>query len=193
MINILNKCPSPILSILICNLDEREELFRKLMLVLYKQVENNNVEIIIANHPRGTVNIGEKRNLLVAAASGKYVCFIDDDDLVSDNYVSLILIAAEFDSDCIGMTGIYIEQGKANWSFRHSMTVTRWCKDKQNRIYYRTPNHLNPIKKSIVVQCPFPEIQYGEDKCFSDLIKPLINTETFLEYPIYYYIFVKDK
>jgi glycosyltransferase involved in cell wall biosynthesis len=193
MIVTINKCQDPVLSILICHIEERANFLQRLLNCLQKQVVNTPVEIIIANHPRGAITIGAKRNLLVKEAAGEYVCFIDDDDQVNDKYVSLILNAAKAQSDCIGITGIYIEQGKPNWTFRHSITVHRWCKDKDCRIYFRTPNHLNPIKRSIAVQCPFPDIQFGEDRSFSDNVKPLLKTETFIEEPVYYYIFVKDK
>jgi glycosyltransferase involved in cell wall biosynthesis len=193
MVNIVNKCVNPVLSILICHIEEREKFLRNLLIRLHQQVINEPVEIIIAKHPRGTVTIGEKRNILVKESSGEYLCFIDDDDLISDNYVSLILNAAKTNPDCIGITGLYIEEGKPNWTFRHSITVNRWCKDKDRRIYFRTPNHLNPIKKTIAVKCPFPEIQFGEDRSFSDQVKVFLKTETYIEQPIYYYIFVKDK
>ena len=35
----------------------------------------------------GTRSIGEKRNALVESAGGEYVCFVDDDDMVSSDYV----------------------------------------------------------------------------------------------------------
>jgi glycosyltransferase involved in cell wall biosynthesis len=191
-LSIYGSCENPILSILICHLPERTEFLNKLLFRLRLQVLRTPVEIIVASHGRG-ISIGRKRNILVDASTGKYVAFIDDDDMVAFSYVSNILEAVRNGVDCIGITGKYLEKNKPDWSFRHSITVGWWCKDKQLRIYYRSPNHLNPIKRELVAQCQFPEISFGEDKVFSDAIKPLLRTERFIEEPIYYYHYVKNK
>lgn len=176
----------PILSVLICHLPERSLLLQRLLIRLKPQIVGKPVEIIINDAPKG-MTIGEKRNLLVGESHGKYLAFIDDDDLVSENYVSLILEAIKKRCDCIGIVGIYSKEGKKDWTFRHSITVSRWCKDVGRRIYFRTPNHLNPIKREFVLKCPFPKIQSGEDRAFSDSIRSLLRSETFIEEPIYYY------
>lgn len=193
MLNYIAKSDKPKLSVLICHLPERENFLKLLLSRLQPQAIDVPVEIITADHPRGVISIGEKRNILVNESKGEYVCFIDDDDLISGNYVSNVLRATKNNPDCVGINGKYLVRGKPEWTFRHSITVERWCKDKARRIYYRTPNHLNPIKRELVIQCPFPDKQFGEDKDFSDAIKPFLKTEFFVELPIYYYIYVEGK
>lgn len=193
MITRIVQCDKPVLSILVCHLPERENFLKILMTRLKSQTIEVPVEIITADHPGGMVSIGKKRNILVNESKGEYICFVDDDDLVSGSYVRNILKAVKSKPDCVGITGKYLVKGQPEWEFRHSITVERWCKDRSRRIYFRTPNHLNPIKRDLVIQCPFPDKQFGEDKDFSDLIKPLLKTEEFVETPIYYYIYVEDK
>jgi glycosyltransferase involved in cell wall biosynthesis len=193
MIKYIAQSAAPKLSILICHLPERENYLKLLLGRLQPQTIEVPVEIITASHPRGEVSIGCKRNILVNESKGEYVCFVDDDDLVSGNYVPNILRSIKTKPDCVGITGKYLVKEKPEWSFRHSITVENWCKDKSRRIYFRSPNHLNPIKRELVVKCPFPDIQFGEDRNFSDQIKPLLKTEVFVETPIYYYIYVAGK
>jgi glycosyltransferase involved in cell wall biosynthesis len=178
----------PILSILICHIPEREAKLGQLYNVLIPQVrKRNDVEVLVNSIPRGKITVGEKRNLLLQSAKGKYVCFIDDDDLVSAGYIEKIMEAAKLNRDCIGFAGLYRRPGRSDWTFRHSITVNRWCRDKVKRIYFRSPNHLNPIKREIALSVGFKPINVGEDKDFSDRIKPLIRSECFIESVIYIY------
>jgi len=162
-------------------------LFQDLLYTLSFQVKDEPVEIWIDNTIRNVMTIGAKRNGLLDVAEGKYLSFIDDDDMVTEKYVPLILNAIQTDVDCIGIVGILKRKERQNWQFRHSITVCRWCRDKQKRIYFRTPNHLNPVKSEIAKQVRFPENNFGEDKSYSDDLRPLLKSETFIETPIYIY------
>jgi glycosyltransferase involved in cell wall biosynthesis len=179
-----------VLSILICSLPERTNQLTRLLTVLDKQVNQHKIEVeyLIDFTPRGMMTTGFKRNELLYRAKGEYVCYVDDDDLVSTDYVSKILAAAKCDSDCIGIVGILKRKGRPDWTFRHSITVDRWCKDKEKKIYFRTPNHLNPIKRRLADLTGFNNLTIGEDRDYSDRIKSHLKTETFIEGPIYYYL-----
>jgi glycosyltransferase involved in cell wall biosynthesis len=160
------------------------------MKLLESQIKfrTNEVEILVDIAPRGIITTGFKRNDLLRQAKGEYICYVDDDDLVSIDYIKKILLAAENDHDCIGMVGILRSTGEPDWTFRHSITVDRWCKDRQKKIYFRTPNHLNPVKRRIAYLVGFKDITIGEDRDYSDRLRPLLKTETFIEDPIYYYL-----
>ena len=186
MVTAYKRCLNPVLSILICHLPEREVSYLALLDQLGIQTSGN-VEVLVDDTPRGVLTIGEKRNNLLASSTGRYVAYIDDDDLIAGNYVRLILNAAREDNDCIGMTGILRRKDKPDWQFRHSITVGRWCKDRNRHIYFRTPNHLNPIKADIAKSVGFVPISHGEDRDYSDRIRPLLKTETFIEQAIYIY------
>ena len=71
------------LSILIPTLFSRKEKFCNLMTILSSQA-NDEVEVVI-NRDNGEKSIGEKRNELLKEATGEYVCFVDDDDMVDDD------------------------------------------------------------------------------------------------------------
>ena len=182
------------LDICICSLENRAEKLKRLMSILRPQLSSYAAEIHVELDD-GEMTIGQKRNRLMYNCGRKYISFIDDDDIVAGNYVQLIIEAIQKGQerlgtllDCVGMCGYIVEKGQWTWQFRHSVTVNNWCKDKQNKIYFRTPNHLNPIRLEIAQQCSFPNVSHGEDKAYSDQVKGLCRTEEFIETPIYFYM-----
>ena len=52
---------------------------------------------------------GKTRNDLLDAARGEYCCFVDDDDVVSDDYTAKILTALTSAPDICGITGQVIQ------------------------------------------------------------------------------------
>jgi len=173
------------LSILICTMPSRANKLARLMSILTPQMRPE-VEILIESD-EGQMSIGAKRNKLLSMATRKYVVFVDDDDTVHPQYIDMIFQAIGFsDPDCIGICG-EILYGNSTWQFRHSITVGRWCKDKLNKLFFRTPNHLNPIKREHALKAKFPEISYGEDKQYSESVRPFLKTEAFIEGSIYFY------
>jgi hypothetical protein len=179
------------LSILICSLTERQKKLEALLNALELQ-RNSMVDIDVLVDNR-EMSIGKKRSILLSRAKRKYAAFIDDDDMVDNGYVGLILSAIQSGNfpDCIGIVGQMVGGPSNGWTFRHSITVGRWFRDKHRHIYFRTPNHLNPIKAEIASSIGFPDISWGEDKAFSDNVRGLLKTEEFIEHPIYFY--QKDK
>ena len=67
---------------------------------LDEQIEKANARELVEVIPevdKGETPTGTKRNNLIDRAAGKYIVFVDDDDTVSDYYVSEILRCAESD------------------------------------------------------------------------------------------------
>ena len=174
------------LSILICTLPDRKDKFDALKFSLDLQVQASGGVVEILSDD-GDGSVGAKRNRLLDRSTGRYIAYIDDDDRVPLDYCPMILKATAKGVDCVGIQGVLMENGREGWKFRHSITVGRWCKDKSNHIYFRTPNHLNPIKREYALATRFPDISYGEDRSYSDRIRPLLKTEEFIEATLYYY------
>jgi glycosyltransferase involved in cell wall biosynthesis len=174
------------LSILTCSLERRYRIFKELEQHLIKQIgTNSNVELL-ANIDNGQKTIGLKRNELLRAASGTYVAFIDDDDWVSNDYVSKILKAIDYKNpDCCGIEGVVLLDKTNRQIFIHSIKYDDWF--SENHTHYRCPNHLNPIKRDLALAVGFKDLSYGEDFDFSKRIKPLLKTEVFIPKPIYTY------
>lgn len=176
------------LSILTVTMESRKEIFYNLAKALKAQ-SNNTIEML-ANSDQGQKSIGQKRNELLEASKGDYVVFVDDDDMISPYYTSAILGALERSPDCVGIEGIITLNGIGPKKFIHSVQYQDWY--EQDNIYYRCPNHLNPIKREIALDVKFPNQSWQEDKSFSEGLKGKLVTEVYINTPIYYYYPSRD-
>ena len=178
-------------SILICTLPERKESFDCLCKKLHQQIRDHNlqdkVEVLSFLDNRGEHTVGQKRNALLRSSVGKYVCFIDDDDDVNDELVRMVYERLLRNPDCVSLVGIITSYGRDPKLFIHSMRYSTWF--EKDNIYYRPPNHLNPIRRSIAIQFLFPEINRSEDFDWSMQIQRsgLIKTEEYIQEPYYFY------
>ena len=141
-------------SILIPSLVDRKEKRDELTRFIMGQAAGTRLELaveILTLTDSGSWTTGKKRNDLLGAANGAFLAFVDDDDWVSDNYVEEVIVAIRSNPnlDCLGIVGIISTNGMER-RFVHSVAVRTW--HEMNGIYYRPPNHLNPIRASIAKQ-----------------------------------------
>ncbi len=177
-------------SILICTLDERAESFKALTDKVYAQIKALNLQDkieILAFKDNREYPVGFKRNELLRASQGKYTCFLDDDDDVHDNYIAMIYNALKQNPDCVSLTGIISHHGEHCKKFIHSLKYNSYF--EQDNIYYRPPNHLNPMRRSIAVQFMFPELNHSEDIRWAMAVThaQLLKTEIVIDEPYYFY------
>lgn len=183
-------------SILICSLEERKDAFDKLQTKLKNQIESNNlsdkVEVLACVDNR-VHPVGVKRNALVMMSKGKYISFIDDDDDIHERYVPMIYEKLLLNPDCVSMTGIITFNGENPRKFIHSLKYPAYF--EKDGVYYRPPNHLNPIKRALAIQFSFPEVSYGEDTNWAMQIAKsgVLKTEETIDEPYYFYLFDEDK
>lgn len=166
-------------SVLICTIPERKHMFGPLYKRLNDLKNKVSIRVEILYDDTLDITIGEKRNRLLDRATGKYSCFVDDDDDVSDKYFTTYEAAIKSDNeyDCIALVGYYYLNGKFMKPFFHSLKYKSWYDDADG--YYRCPNHLNLIKTDICKQIGYTKVNFGEDKDFSErlLESGLIKTE----------------
>ena len=172
----------PVLSILICHLESRADSFAELAEKLVGQIAGLPAEILVETDG-GEMTVGEKRNRLLDRSKGEYICFIDDDDMVSKDYVTKITGALRDRPDCVSLTGL-IYQGSGAKKFHHSIDYG-WC--EKEGVYYRSPNHLNPVKRELAMQIKFIHKDVSEDRKYSDELRPLLKKEGKTEGVIYHY------
>lgn len=187
------------LSILVPSLEDRQHFLIRLVNILKPQIEKfkKDVELLIFTDNR-KYSIGDKRNALMFSASGEYIAYVDDDDLISENYVELILKAIENKPDVVGIHLLHFENGIQTGLTYHSLKYTHWWQEQnkehpQFTNYYRNPNHINPIKREYALRTLFPPINMGEDKDYSKRILKYLKTEEYIETPIYTYLFISNK
>lgn len=169
----------------------RREKYFQLWSELRANGENYpNVEVITDNSLE--YNIGTKRNKLLQQATGEYIVFIDDDDHISPNYVQLILDACNSGPDCIGINGFITTNGHDKRKWFISKEYGHWHMGVDGT-YYRTPNHISPVRRDLALQAGFPEVSFGEDAEYSRRLLPLLKTETIITEPLYFYDYWENK
>jgi glycosyltransferase involved in cell wall biosynthesis len=181
------------LSILIPTLPERENFLGMLMASFKDQLKNSDVEVIIDDTDQ-SISIGEKRNRLLDKAKGDYISFVDDDDIVSRDYVSSILYEITNMPDVIGMHLLHYHNYQLKGLTYHSLKYNKWWEEPHENYpklkkYYRNPNHLNPVKRELALKVKFPHINMGEDRDYSMRLLPLLKTEKMINHPIYAYLY----
>ena len=74
---------------------------------------------VLESSDNGDMLLGDKRNLLLDQATGDYVAFVDDDDMVADTYIEDILTAIdEQRPDCVTFKGLITKDGSHEEEFR---------------------------------------------------------------------------
>lgn len=184
---------TPQLSILIPTLPIREKLLSVLYLKLNNQRKDYSGLVEILTNDDTSMQIGAKRNVMMKAARGEYVCFFDDDDLPSDDYISLIMEGLKTKPTHCSLVGEITFDGKRPQKFIHSTDYDHYY--EEDGIFFRHPNHLNTIQKDIAVQVPFPDWQLSEDTNFAIrlLNTGLLTQEYKIPQTIYHYLFITDK
>lgn len=186
------------LSILICTLPERKHFLERVMHRLKPQLTNE-IEVLISDENKD-VPIGKKRNDLMNKAIGEYICFIDDDDWVSEKYIEKILKATDYKPDVIGFNSIITIDQQTPRRVEITLNHDNWD-HKMGKIngedhpvvYYRCPNHLSPVKRKIALNINFPEISNQEDKFYSLSLQNFCREEIYINEYMYYYDCRDDK
>jgi glycosyltransferase involved in cell wall biosynthesis len=150
------------LSILICSLQKRLIDFANLAWKLEEQTKGKPVEILWLGDNR-SMSVGEKRNKLLSLARGEYVCFIDDDDMVEDDYVEQILKGIEQKPDVVcfnvGFRNAEIGGEEIPAIFSIKNVFNQNLEDRRIRM----PNHLMAVRRDLAQKAGFTEKSFGED------------------------------
>jgi len=191
------------LSVLILSIPSRMESLSASMQELQRQADATgkakSVEVLAFLDNRSQT-ISEKRNVLLAAARGEYLAFLDDDDGFSKEYIAKILHAIETNRgvDCITFDQWCNIDGEP-------MTVNFGIGNPHSGLYRdeegflvdikRPPYHMCVWKTSIAQSESFrPMIgangqSYGEDLDWLMRLYPKIQTEHHIDDTLHNYIY----
>jgi hypothetical protein len=137
-----------------------------------------------------TYKVGEKRNILREIAKGKYIAFVDDDDVVSGDYVESLynaIVSTNGQPDVINFHVTYNPNPKERKLVKYD---AKYKKDQTTSTHFeRLPNHLMCFKRSIAMKAPFEEINRGEDTNWAKQIHRYIDSQAFIEKVLYTYNF----
>lgn len=179
------------LSILIPSVHTRRNSFLpKIQDVLYRQYDKldafqqSQIEIIVLSDNKRLM-LGDKRNLMVEMAQGEYIQFIDDDDRIEPTFLLDLLEATWSGADVI----TFNVSVSLNGSTPKIAYYSREYKNDYNtsEAYYRIPNHICCVKKTVSLKSSFPSLKYAEDQAYAKLLLPHLNTEHRIDKVMYHY------
>ena len=174
------------LSILIPTLPQRKKMFNILRKNLTSQIDFvhsthpslGQVEILFDSSKKflkGGLSVGAKRDALKCRATGEYLVFVDDDDMIAPNYLESILRLMESNPDIITFRSLY--KSSTYWGIV-DMNLNHAENEQMNdsTIVKRQPFHVCPIRTSIAQQHSFPDINNAED--WGWMVKVLTDCKT---------------
>jgi cellulose synthase/poly-beta-1,6-N-acetylglucosamine synthase-like glycosyltransferase len=178
------------LAILIPTLPERVNQFNRLLYELQHQCNIIGGDIAVLGNSLGReVPTGTKRNLLLRDArmfKADYICMVDDDDIVSHDYVRSIMEGVYQGVDVVTFNGYMTTNGAHRVDFEIRLGENY---EERNGKYYRYPNHLCAFKRTLVEHVPFEDIYMGEDYRWATKVRDLglLKTSYHIEKQIYHY------
>lgn len=178
----------PALSVLVCTLSTRVNKFLPSLIEdLHKQAEGHPVEILFLGDNK-RMSVGDKRNKLLEMASGRYTCFVDDDDRIAPNYIkSIMSVLSSQQPDVVTFQAQITTNGKDPRPVFYSRN---YKKDfDKGRVHYRIPNHLMVIRSQLTKRTKFQPINHGEDRRWAINIYPHLRKEVVIPGTLYYYDF----
>lgn len=186
------------LNILICSLPERSQQLERLTRSIDRQIEPFKGDVAyVVNSAVKHIPTGTKRNQLISNTNAEYFVFIDDDDTIDDQYLSLIMTAIESKPDVVTFNGHMTTNGASLVDFiikLHEKYEARKDADNITR-YYRFPNHICVMRREAVQSVKFPDIWQGEDYKWAKEIhdRKLLKTEVHIDKNLYHYDFKTKK
>ena len=188
-----DKLNDPKLSILIPTLPIRYHFFERLVTELLGQADDNGVQVTLIVNDETGIDIGTKRNRMMAEVTTEYMAFFDDDDMPGPNYIKHLMDGIAKSVDCCSLTGIITTDGANPKKFIHSIEYKGMF--ERDNVYYRPVMHINCLKTEHARKVAFPEWRFSEDsKWAMDLMNlGVLKTEHRIDEVIYNYLFVSDK
>jgi hypothetical protein len=178
------------LSILVPTVPSRIEFFYvKLMKELLRQIEpyKNEIELIslFDNKKR---SIGKKRQEMINLSQGEYIVFIDDDDRISDDYVSQIMkkLYENPNTDCVVFDSIYRINGGIDKLCKFGIEF-EYGDVNGGLEFRRKPAHIMVYSSSIVKRHQYNDMGNGEDSNWIERAHLDIKNQTRIDKVLYYY------
>lgn len=162
------------LSILTPTIPSREDKVKALSDKIACQSKGLDVEHLVFSDNKKR-SIGAKRQALVDIARGEYIAFVDDDDDISDDYVSEILRGIKSGADVVTFQQTAVYNGLV------STVVFRLGRQdgafNPGGITNRNAWHVCAWNRQKVKGCWFKENNYGEDLAWCLQARKRVETE----------------
>lgn len=185
--------PSPTWTILIPTIGQRAASFRALLDRLLSQTEPYAGRVrILAGFNNGSPPLPELRQRMVEAVATDYLSFVDDDDMVSPDFVSAVMSALEQRPDYVGFQVNYFADGRLRGVIDHSLRHGGWREEKNPYRWLRDITHINPIRSEVAKAARFDVVAGGqvEDRPWVAQVRNSgsLKVETYIPRPLYDYL-----
>lgn len=130
-----------LLTISIATVQSRSSLLSRLLWTLEQQL-NNNIEVLVHTHP--TLPLGDKSNQMWAEADGEFIMRVDDDDLVSSDYVFRVTNELVMGADYVSYNALYTLNGRFSGVYPHD--IERGVNDPSSDIRALSPMMVIPTE-----------------------------------------------
>lgn len=188
-----------LISILILSIPSRTESVTALMKKLEGQLGNRrSVEILVLTDNRSQ-SISEKRNVLLRAARGQFVCFMDDDDGIANDYIDQLLQAVKKNPsvDCVSFNQFCSLDGEPmNVEFGIGNPHGQLWRTQEGMLgdIKRPPYHMCLWRREIAQSEEFRPMygangQSSEDIDWLMRLYPKVQTEYHINSPLHMYIY----
>lgn len=183
---------SELLTIMIPTTTDRRPMFTKLIMELWRQVFENSLHHyvnIIWEEDAKEISVGLKRQRLLDRAEGVFVAGFDSDDFPNASYMKDIVTTlinnpnidhVGFIEDC-DIDGV---KSRSIFSIKHKS----WDEHEEGYDQVRCANPKSVIRRTKALQVGYKDLRFGEDRIFSEAVTPLLESEVFIDKPLYYYI-----
>jgi cellulose synthase/poly-beta-1,6-N-acetylglucosamine synthase-like glycosyltransferase len=176
------------LSVLICSLPSRLDRLDKVVTEINRQSIGQDVEILYLGDNK-SMSVGEKRNMLMYISSGDYVCFVDDDDMVTSDYIAKIMKGVEGEPD-VFCFNVLKKKTMKDGSVTEQLMIHKKQHGKNHNadgMMKMIPGHLNVFRRELAMREPFPNKNLSEDHAWATKILPFIEKEEMIDEVLYIY------
>lgn len=182
-----------LLSILIPSVPNRRKTFMQNIL---DQVETQISELgrsdieVLCLYDNKRRKLGEKRNNLLDIAKGRYLVFIDDDDVISDDYIEEICYALDNsnDVDCVVYDIICTINDGPQLLCKYGVELNyNYATPESGVTWTGKPTHTHVWKSSLVKEARFPLENYGEDVNWVQQVWHRVRSQARIDKVLYYY------
>lgn len=182
----------PTWTILVPTLGERRPLFERLMTGLLPQLDPFGGRVRVEGwFNNGSPSLPRIRQTMIERAGTDYVSFVDDDDLVSPEYVAEIVTALETRPDYVGFQVQCYSDGAPTAVAHHSLEFRKW-RNLPGR-FERDISHINPIRTVLARKASFARTRPGgaEDRDWAGQLRRarVLRTQVLVPRIMYHYLF----
>lgn len=179
------KADAPLWSILIATIPHRHDKLVRLLATLDAQMRPG-VEVIVYRDNLEVPWVKKCRDLELASAAD-YVSHLDDDDMVSPDFVPRIVEAMETGPDYVGFKVRWFEDGIRQRPVIHSLTAGGW--HDAETVLFRDLTDKNPLRRELALQATWRGGN-GADRLWAYSLRSLgvVKTEAFIPDELYLYV-----